>query len=409
MKPFKHQEAIARDAVKILRSKGLVYLAMEERTGKTLTSIRTYELSKASDVLVLTTKKALKGWHDTLSKYGKCISHGAVSVYTVQDTKFTVVNYHSIHKLDRLSFDAGVCDEAHTLATYPKPGKIWRRVHKAFSKLPVIFLSATPSAQSLSQLYHQLKLSSYSPWRAYSTFYKWFKEYGIPETIFIAGRPVHKYDNTHETRIREEIKPYFITYTRADLGFKQEPKDHTFYVELEESTKALYRELEKNEVILVGNDTVIADSSMSLRTKLHQIIGGTLKYENTTYILGNTEKIDAIKEKFGDTDNLVIMYNYKKELNLLKKHFKHAHILQGTSFAEGVDLSDIRYMVVYSMNFSTAKYTQRRARQANIDRKDPIDVWYPLVKGGIDEQVYQTVAINRVNFVDKYYERGTLE
>ena len=60
------------------------------------------------------------------------------------------------------------------------------------------------------------------------------------------------------------------------------------------------------------------------------------------------------------------------------------------------------------MNFSTAQYTQRRARQANMNRKTAIKVHFILVKGAISEQVYNTVAINKKNFVDKYYVRGIL-
>ena len=66
------------------------------------------------------------------------------------------------------------------------------------------------------------------------------------------------------------------------------------------------------------------------------------------------------------------------------------------------------HLVIYSMNFSTSQYTQRRARQANMKREQIINVHFILVKGGISEQVYKTVAINKSNFVDKYYERGLL-
>lgn len=57
------------------------------------------------------------------------------------------------------------------------------------------------------------------------------------------------------------------------------------------------------------------------------------------------------------------------------------------------------------MDFSTAKYTQRRARQCNMKRDTPIDFHFLLVKGGISEQVYKTVAINRTNFVDSYFKK----
>ena len=93
---------------------------------------------------------------------------------------------------------------------------------------------------------------------------------------------------------------------------------------------------------------------------------------------------------------------------MLEAKFKNARVLQGTAFAEGVDLSMYKTCVVYSMDFSTAKYTQRRARQCNMKREEVIDVHFLLCKDAISEQVYNTVAINKTNFVDTYFDKKEL-
>ena len=62
-------------------------------------------------------------------------------------------------------------------------------------------------------------------------------------------------------------------------------------------------------------------------------------------------------------------------------------------------------MIIYSQDFSTARHTPRRARQANKNRKDEILVHYLLVKKAISEQVYDTVSVNKTNFVDSTYIR----
>ena len=153
---------------------------------------------------------------------------------------------------------------------------------------------------------------------------------------------------------------------------------------------------------------IVCEASVSQLTKLHQIEGGTIKTDETSITLPNTEKIDYIKQTWGDTDQVVIFYHYKQEELKLKAHFKNAHILQAVSFAEGVDLSMYETLIIYSMNFSTAQYTQRRARQANYYRDKPIIVHYLLVKDGISEQVYNCVAKNKRNFVDRYFNRCEL-
>lgn len=147
---------------------------------------------------------------------------------------------------------------------------------------------------------------------------------------------------------------------------------------------------------------------MKLRTTLHMLEGGCAKDEDSYIVLDQADKARAIFDDFGDSVDLVIMYQYKAELTKLQAIFKKARLLQSTSYAEGVDLSSYATLVVYSMDFSSARHAQRRARQANMHREDPIIVHFYLVKGGISEQVYKTVALNKLNFIDSIFDRSKL-
>lgn len=395
MKPYPHQIDIANKAYQVLKDNAIVYLAMEERTGKTLTSILVCEQTKAEKILIITKKKALDGWDETFKRFKVTKS-------------YTSINYESLHKLTNTKFDLVIIDEAHSnLSAYPKVGAIWKKVYTLTKGKPIIFLSATPSAQTYAQLYHQMKLSSWSPWIKYKNFYEWHRDYGIPKSIFAAGRQIQQYNEVKVDKVEDDVKHLFISYTRQELGFEHEPNDVVHYVEMSEYVKRLYNELNKDSII--KSLDYVADTPMKLLQGLYQLEGGSLKIDETKSInLDNTEKIDYIKKLFGDTNDLVIFYHFKQEEIKLKNQFKNAKILQATSFAEGVDLSMFKTLVVYSMDFSTARYSQRRARQANMKRAEPIDVHYLLVKGGISEQVYNTVAVNKTNFIDRYFDRGAL-
>ena len=392
MKPYKHQIDISSQALDILRKHMIVYLAMQERTGKTLTSILICEQTKCNNILVITKKKALVGWVDTLSKYK-------------HNKTYECINYESLHKCT-FKPDLVIIDEAHSnLGAYPKVGKIWKEVFKFTKGKPIIYLSATPSAQTYAQLYHQFKLSSWTPWIKYPSFYSWHKDYGIEHIIYLGGRQIKQYNEVKSEKVMKDVEHLFVSYTRTELGFEHEPNDILHYIDLSSEIKEYYNSLLKDRVATIAGTEVIADTVMALRTKLHQIEGATLKQEDKNIFLSKIDKIDYILKTWGDSDNLVIFYQYQNELSLLKQTFKSATILQGTSFAEGVDLSMYETCVVYSMDFSTAKYTQRRARQCNMKRDTPIDFHFLLVKGAISEQVYQTVAVNRTNFVDSYFNK----
>ena len=426
MIPFKHQTEISLQAYGLLKRYGMAYLAMQERTGKTLTSILVAEMSKCTNILVITKAKALKGdddkdivsakggWAGALNLYLKVKSVN--QVWKTATKTYTIVNYESIHKISG-KYDLVIIDEAHSkIAAYPKVSLTWNKVYAFTKGKPVIYLSATPSAQSHSQLYHQLKLCTFSPWAKYKNFYDWFNVYGLPETKRIGGgQQIIVYDKCRDDLIQKIKDTFFISYTRKQLGFKVEPVNVKVYIEPSPYTKKLYNILSNDKVITADKFMVdvecdyIADSVIRHRVGMHQIEGGTLKISDTQSIkLGNTEKIDWIKKEYGDSSNIVIFYQFVHEEILLKEHFNNARILQGTSYAEGVDLSMYETLIIYSMDYSTAKYSQRKARQANIARVDDINVIYLLMKGAISDQVYTTVCENNKNYVDSYFINTTI-
>lgn len=405
MTPFPHQELLASLVVEKIKINGIAYLAAEERTGKTLAAILACEKLSCPKIipvrrnnykiLVITKKKALDGWHDTLRAFPhKCM--------------YTVTNYHQAHK-QGTDYDLIIMDEAHNyISSFPKPSAMWKGLREVCRQKPIIYLSATPHAQGPQQLYHQFALSSYSPWCKYSNFYNWFKTFGKPYTIEINGIQINQYDRCDEKLVLATSEHLFITKTRKELGFKQEPKDKLHYITLDDDTKHVYNELIEHNIVKLKAGMLVCDTKPKLRYSLHMLEGGVAKIEEQYIVLRNIEKIRYIKEHFGDTEDLVIMYNYIAEGTKLKKFFKKAKILQATSFAEGVDLSMHTNLVIYSQDFSTARHTQRRARQANKKREDPINVHYLIVKKATSEQVYKTVSVNKKNFVDSVFNRVAL-
>jgi len=395
MKPYQSQLDMADKAFSVLKQYAIVYLAAEERTGKTVTSLLVAEKCQtANSVLVLTKKKAIDGWMDTLK---------AVDFLT---KAYTVTNYHQA-KNEIANYDIVILDEAHNyIAAAPKSSAIWKAVKKITKGCPLIYISATPNAQGRQQLYHQFALSDWSPWARYKTFYSWFRTYGVPTEIWIAGQKRPVYTNVHDEMVVEETKHLFVTKTRQELGFEHEPTDKLHSIQLEQSTKDVYNTLVKDRLIeILPNKMLVCDTPMKLRTSLHMLEGGVAKVGEEYLTLANTEKLDYVKNTWGDTNNLAIFYQYIEEGNKLRKAFRYAKILQGTSYAEGIDLSNIKHLVIYSQDFSTARHTQRRARQANINRSDEITVHFLLCENAVSEQVYNIVSVNKQNFVDSVFDK----
>lgn len=393
MIPYAHQEEMSDESLEILRKNGMAYFASEERTGKTLAAILVGEKSAATNILVVTKKKAISGWNETLESYKP-------------KTNFHVVNYHmALKAFGGMAFDLVILDEAHNyISSFPKPGKIWREIKQLVGPAPVLYISATPYAQGPQMLFHQFQLCSYTPWAKYKNFYRWFEVFGKPYTREINGIKIPQYDRCDSELILKCVDHLFVTKTRQELGFAHEPEDKLHYITLQDNVRSVYNTILDSGIVNLSVGELVCDNKSKLRTSLHQLEGGTVRIEETGHVLSNTEKVDFIKANFGDVPGLVIMYNFRQEELKLKQHFKHATILQATSFAEGVDLHEYDNLVIYSQDYSTARHTQRRARQCNMKRNKPITVHYLLVKKGISEQVYKTVSVNKKNFVDSVFK-----
>ena len=149
----------AEDGLKILKKHHIAYLAWEVRTRKTatvLTIAKDFE-----NVLLITKLKAISSIVSDFKKLG-------------YNYNLTVINYESIHKLERTAYDLVIIDEAHRLGGYPKKPKALVQIKKLKCDYHLL-LSGTPCPESWSQIFHQLNVSKHSPFKEYTTFYKWAK------------------------------------------------------------------------------------------------------------------------------------------------------------------------------------------------------------------------------------------
>ena len=106
----KYQAKIIHKAREIVNKYGFVYLAMEVRTGKTLTALGIAQACGFKNVVFLTKKKAISSIVDDYQLLNPAF-------------KIEIINYESMHKLLINRCDFLVLDEAHGLGAFPKPSK----------------------------------------------------------------------------------------------------------------------------------------------------------------------------------------------------------------------------------------------------------------------------------------------
>ena len=102
-----YQKEIITKGVSILNKHSFLYLAMQVRTGKTLTSLGIAEAMGCRNLLFITKKKAISSIENDVTKL--CPSYVPF-----------IRNYESLHKLpENVRFDFIIVDEAHSTGAYP--------------------------------------------------------------------------------------------------------------------------------------------------------------------------------------------------------------------------------------------------------------------------------------------------
>jgi len=404
MKLRDYQIEIANKATEILTNNYIVYLSMEVRTGKTVTSLETAKLYGAKNVLFLTKKKAIKSILKDYESFG----------YTFI---LTVINNESLH-LTSGNFDLIISDEHHRCGTYPKPNKVTKLIKQRYSNLPMIFLSGTPHPESYSQIYHQFWISNYSPFKAWVNFYKFAQVFvNIVQKNFGYAK-VNDYSDCSYDKIKPIMDSYFITYTQKEAGFTSEVKENILRVKMSDYTYNLINRLKKDKLVQGNNELILADTAVKLMSKVHQLYSGTVKFESGNTMTIDNSKAIFIKDKF--KDKIAIFYKFKEEFETLKDVYKDeltdnleefnntnkSIALQIVSGREGISLSNAKYLVYYNIDFSALSYWQSRDRLTTMDRLTN-DIYWIFSENGIEDKIYKSVA-NKKNYTLKVFEKNEL-
>ena len=406
MKFREYQIEIINKAFDVLVKYGFVYLSMQVRTGKTLTAMGTAEKLGVDTVLFVTKKKAISSIQNDYNKLKP-------------NFDITIINYESLHKVEG-KFECIVLDESHCMGAYPKPSKRTKLVKDMIQKQKpfVILMSGTPTPESFSQMYHQVYACPHNPFRAYKSFYKFAKVYVNVVLKKIGSMPHNDYTQGKQT-ILDAMKPYMISYTQKEAGFQAETEEKVLKVKMSELTYNMVKQLKKNLVIEGKDEVVLADTSVKLMMKLHQLFSGTVKFESGKGQVIDFSKAEFIRKEFADM-KVGIFYKFKAEYDALKSVYgddltteldefdstNKSIALQIVSGREGISLRKANCLVYYNIDFSALSYWQSRDRMTT---KDTVknDVYWIFAEGGIEDKIYKAVT-KKKDYTLKHFEKDLL-
>jgi hypothetical protein len=399
-----YQSELARKAARRVAKHGLCYLAVEMRVGKTLISMQTAKNLQARSVVFITKLKAIDSIVSDYEAFG-----------FVHDFVIAVFNYEQIHKHTSTirNADLVILDEAHGLGQFPKPALKTKALKELITGKPVLYLSGTPSPESYSQLYHQLWVSSRSPWAGYKSFYAWAKDYVDIRERRIGMTTVKDYSAADRDKVMRDTDPFFLSFTQEDAGFEVSDVDETVIeVDMQPETYRMIAEMTRKRMTTHrtphGTVEIIADTAAAYRMKVHQMFSGTFlhdaTHDNHDFYIFDYTKAKYIRDNYA-FQKVAIFYQFRAEKEMLRlvipditedpKEFASnphmTYISQIQAGSQGVDLSAADVLVFLNLNFSAMHYWQSRARLQTMTRTKQAKVHYVFAKNGIEHKILQTV------------------
>lgn len=441
-----YQKEKSDKAYKIVMATGMVYIAMEVRTGKTAVSLdvarklciddKTVKGNKEhfNNVIFVTTKKSI----GTKTALGSIISDYKDFGFQKYFNIF-VVNYESLHKGmginaygDMVAFplmvDAIIFDEAHKLGTYPIPSDRFMESSSLCNRYKyarVIYLSGTPTPESYSQIYHQIQVTKqWSPYSDnYPTFYKWAKEYvNIKDKYVATGQKTNDYSEAKDNAL-DFFNLIKVTCTQKEAGFENTIIEQVVKVKMQKITSDIINKLRKDKVVQGKSGVILGDTPVKLMSKVHQLSSGSVILEPDVLepeskgkkLIIDNSKMDYIKENYVGK-KIAIIYVYDCERQMIENYFSSLtqspeefrdnddkiFYSQIRSVREGVNLSSADYLIMLNIEYSAVSYLQGRDRMTSMTRKKDNNVIWLFSDCGIEHQIYQKV-IDKEDFTTKHF------
>ena len=216
--------------------------------------------------------------------------------------------------------------------------------------------------------------------------------------------------------IQALMQPTWLSMSASDYLTLPPRIDIVHPIVLSPATMVAYLEFEKDLLTyLATGDIVEAANAGALATKLLQWCNGSLytdDHKNWAEI--HTEKLDALEELADTNDEpMLVAYNFKSDLERLKKRFPDAVILDKNpatvdrwnsgdikmllahpqSAGHGLNLQDGGALCVwFGLVWSLEAYMQFNARLHRQGQKKPVRIIHLIAQGCLDERVMTVLA-----------------
>ncbi|MBP2026856.1 SNF2 family DNA or RNA helicase [Acetoanaerobium pronyense] len=278
----------------------------------------------------------------------------------------------------------------------------------------VILLSGTPTGGKYEELWSQLKLLG---WNISKKLF--YKQYTITEKMDVGGfeiTVVKGYKNVD--RLKEKLKSHGAIFMKSEEAFNL-PEQIENIIKVKNTTR--YRKFKKDRVITVGGETLVGDTALTKLLYLRQLAS-----------IYNNHKHQVLKELLESTeDRIVIFYNFKRELHLIKslaegleKPISYINgdgtdlnnyetksstvtLVQYQAGASGVNLQKANKVIYYSLPLSSELWMQSKKRIHRIGQSRACFYYYLITEKSVEDKILKVLQERRDYTLELFEKEDT--
>ena len=273
----------------------------------------------------------------------------------------------------------------------------------------VILLSGTPTGGKYEELYSQARLLGWN-----ITKKAYWNNYIKTIDMNVGGFKIKKvvgYKNVE--RLKRKFREHGAVFMKTEDVFTL-PEQVDIQIKCKQT--ALYKKFQKSRLVEVDGIELVGDTSLKMMLYSRQLAS---QY--------NQDKVDKLKALIESTnDRLIIFYNFKHELDLIKglttkpislvngqtkdltayeEHEDSITLIQYQAGSMGLNLQKANKIVYFSLTLSAEQWLQSKKRTNRIGQSKTCFYYYLLTEGSIDENILQSLELKR-DYTWELFERG---
>ena len=306
-------------------------------------------------------------------------------------------------------FDMVVIDELSSFKSAASQRfKALKKVRPLIKRL--VGLTGTPAPNGYMDLWSEIYLLDRGERLGKTiTSYRQQYFYGIQRS----GFQIFSIRPGSQEEVNDKIKDICISMKARDYLNLKEPLYINVPAVLNKAEAQKYKEMEKEAILELGNETITALSAAAVATKLLQIANGAVYTNEGTYVKIHDRKLDVLEDLIeGANGNpVLVFYSFKHDYDRIMERFPKARKLETSkdiddwnkgnipimlahpaSTGHGLNLQDGgNHIIWFGLNWSLELYQQANARLHRQGQTEGVIIHHIIAEGTMDERVLEVL------------------